>query len=706
MIVSLNIRLFSFKSPPTGPFMTEFRTAVCPHDCPDACGVRVEVDGPRLLSIAGDPDHPITRGFLCGKVNRYAERVDGEQRILTPLRRIGAKGEGRFTPIGWDEALAEIAERFGEIGAQHGPESILPYSYGGNCGKIGFSIGHPFFHALGASRLARTICDTAQIQGLRMTAGYGVDADLESIVDAKLILIWGLNPVATHIHLMPLVHTARKRGARVVVIDAYRTATARQADTFIRVRPGTDAALALGMMRWIIAQGHHDRAFVEAHTLGFDALRTACEPYTPHHTESITGVPAEAVEALARDYAASPSAFIRLGLGLSRHSNGGMTVRTIACLPALTGAWEAQGGGLLGSAWGGMWLGSKPLSTPRSADPPARTLNMVRLGEALLEANDPPVKALYVYNTNPAAIAPEQARVHEGLRRADLFTVVHEQVHTDTVDFADIVLPATTFLEHDDLVTSYGHNYVQLSRAALPARGQAKSNHETFRLLAERMGLDVPVLKLTFEGLVNLLLDSAQAPGQTLDRTALFAGRPIKFNRPDKPWRTGLRTPSGRFEFVSQRMATMGHSPVPAFVPSPEGHVDNALRARYPLQLITPPSQHFLNSSFGETPTGLRLEGAPRIKLHPEDAAARGLVQGDPCRAFNDRGECTLTVEITEDTAPGVVVAESVWWPKHHPERKGINQLTSAELTDLGDCARFHDGLVQVETTAPLSANH
>ena len=683
--------------------MTEFRTAVCPHDCPDACGVRVGVAEGKIVSIAGDPEHPITRGFLCGKVNRYAERVYGDRRILTPLRRIGSKGEGRFAPIGWDEALDEIADRFKSIMAEFGAESLLPYSYGGTIGAIGFNIGHPFFHALGASRLARTICDGASIQGLRMTSGYGADSDIESLTEAKLILVWGLNPVATHIHLMPLVNQARKKGARLVVIDAYRTATARQADTFIQVCPGTDAALALGMMRWIIENNRHDPAFVERHTLGFDDLRAACAPYTPRRAEEITGVPAEAVAALARDYADSPSAFIRLGLGLSRHSNGGMTTRTIACLPALTGAWESPGGGLLGSAWGGMWLSSKPISAPRPEDPPARTLNMVRLGEALLNTVDPPVKALYVYNSNPAAVVPEQGRVQQGLAREDLFTVVHEQVHTDTVDFADIVLPATTFLEHDDLVTSYGHNYVKLSRAALPPRGEAKGNHEVFRLLAGRMGVNHPVLSLDFKGLVDLLLNHAQPPAHGLDREALFAGRTLKLDLPDKPWRAGLRTPSGRFEFFSASMAERGHSAVPAFVPSEEGHLDNALKARFPLQLLTPPSQHFLNSSFGDTSTSRRLEGSPRIKLHPQDAEARALADGDPCRAFNDRGECLLTVEVTEDTAPGVAVAESVWWPMFHPGRKGINQLTSAELTDLGDCARFHDGLVQVEA-APSPA--
>lgn len=677
--------------------MTEHRTSVCPHDCPDACSVRVGVADGRIVSIGGDPAHPVTAGFLCGKVNRYAERVDHPGRILTPLRRVGAKGEGRFAPVSWNEALDEIASRWRGIIARHGPEAILPYSYGGTCGQIGFYIGHRFFHALGASRLERTICTGASLQGLRMTMGYGVATPLEELPKARLVVIWGLNAVATHVHLMPYVKRARRNGARIVVIDVYRNATARQADWFVPVRPGTDAALALGMMRQLIADGLHDPDFIARYTTGFAELEAACAPYTPAHTEAVTGVPADEVVRLARAYGGTRAAFIRLGLGLSRHSNGAMTTRTIACLPALTGAWEAEGGGLLAYAWGGAWLNTRLLEAPHPGDPPARAVNMVRLGEALTALRDPPVQALYVYNSNPAAIAPEQARVVEGLRREDLFTVVHEQMPTDTVDYADIVLPATTFLEHDDLVTSYGHNYVQRSRPAIAPRGEARSNHDTFRALAERLGLDDPVLALDTDALVERLLDSPFAEARHLDREALAAGRPARFDAPARPWREGLRTPSGRFELVSQRMAERGQPAVPAFVPSEEGHLDNALKARYPLQLVTPPSQHFLNSTFAGTPSSLRLEVTPRLKLHPADAAARGLADGDACRAFNDRGECFLTVEVTADARPGVAVAESVWWPKRMRGRKGINQLTSAALTDLGDCARFHDGLVQVE---------
>ncbi len=680
---------------PGSPPAPEQRTVVCSHDCPDSCSVRVGVRDGRIVSITGDPEHPVTRGFLCGKVNRYAERVYSPLRVSHPLRRIGAKGEGRFARISWDEALDEIVERFKAVAAEHGPEAILPYSYGGTIGRIGMYVGSPFFHRLGATRLDRTICIGAAVAALRLTTGVGVATPLEDAAQAKLILIWGINAVATNIHFMPFVNEARARGARIVVIDPYRNATARQAHQHIAIRPGTDAALALGMMRHLVLAGLVDREFVERYTHGFPELKAAAEPYTPERVEAITGVPAGEVVALAEAYGREKSAFIRVGLGIARHDNGGMIVRTIACLPALTGAWEAPGGGLLCYAWGGACQNNAYLGQPWAGDPPARTVNMIKLGEALTELDRPPVKALYVYNSNPAAIAPEQARVHAGLLRDDLFTVVHEQLHTDTVDFADIVLPATNFMEHDDLIGSYGHNYLQLSRAAIPPHGEARSNFAVFWELARRFGFAEPPFTLSFDEVVTQLIKAEHRDGRMM--ADLFAGKPVPLAQPVQPWRTGLATPSGKFEFVSARMAALGLPAAPAHMPSPEGHLDNALKRRFSLQLLTPPSQHFLNSSFGETPTGLKLEGPPRIKVHPADAARRGLADGAECRVFNERGECRLACEVTEDVQAGVVVAESVWWPKRLPGRKGINQLTSAAVTDLGDSAQLHNALVEIE---------
>ncbi len=612
-----------------------------------------------------------------------------------PLRRVGKKGEGRFERISWDEALDEIVTRFKAVATQDGPEAILPYSYGGTIGRIGMDIGTPFFHRLGATRLARTICTGAAVAALTVTTGRGVATPVEDVVHAKLILIWGMNAVATHIHLMPFVKEARAKGARVIVIDPYRNATARQADQYIPIRPGTDAALALGIMRYLITHDLYDRDFVERYTFGFPELKTAAEPYTPEHVERITGVPARTTVELAEAYGREKASFIRVGFGIARHDNGGMLVRTIACLPALTGAWEVPGGGLLNYAWGGSCQNNAYLGMPWKGDAPARTVNMIQVGDALTTLRDPPVKALYVWNSNPAAIAPEQAKVHAGLARDDLFVVVHEQTHTDTVDFADIVLPATTFMEHDDLISSYGHNYLQLSRPAIPPVGEARSNFDVFWDLARRFGFDEPPFTLTLDEVITQLIKADDRdPAIMAD---LFAGKTIPLPQPVKPWRTGLSTPSGKFEFVSARMVALGHPAVPAHVPSPEGHLDNDRKRRYPLQLLTPPSQHFLNSSFGETVTGRKLESSPRLKVHPDDAATRGLVDGAPCRAFNDRGSCTLTCEVTEDVQVGVVVAEGIWWPKLLPGRRGINQLTSAQFTDLGDSAPLHSALVQVE---------
>ena len=673
------------------------RDSVCAHDCPDTCGIKVAIQDGQITGLTGDPHHPITRGLLCGKVSRYAERVYSPQRILTPLRRVGAKGEGRFEPVSWEQALKEIGTRFRDIMASHGAEAILPYSYGGTIGRVGFYAGHQFFFHLGASQLQRTICSGSVVAGLDATMGIGVASDIQKAARAKLIILWGVNAVATHLHMMPLVREARRNGARLVVIDAYRNATARQADQFLQVRPGTDAALALGMMREILASGLENSRFVEQFTLGLEELREACAPYTPQRVEELTGVSAAEVVQLARSYGEEPDSFIRMGLGPSRHGNGGMTVRTVSCLPALTGAWESPGGGFLALGWGSVCQGKNFLMVPPAGLPRTRRVNMVRLGEALLDLDDPPIKALYVYNSNPAAIAPEQARVLAGLAREDLFLVVHEQTHTDTVDFADIVLPATTFLEHDDLCTSYGHNYIQISRAAIPPRGEAKSNLETFSLLAREMGLEDPVLHMGFEAMTRRLLEDILLVGGKAELDEFWAGRPVLQAMEPAPWRKRLATPSGRFEFTSTRLERRGLSPVPAFVPSPEGHLDNELKARFPLQLLTPPSQHFLNSSFGDAEGSRRREQTPRIKMHPADAKKRGLIDGSACHVYNDRGSCQLTVEVTRDVAPGVVVAESIWWPKWMVGRKGINQLTSAELTDMGDCARFHDGLVEIQ---------
>ena len=682
--------------------MVTYVTSVCSHNCPDTCGIRVGVEDGRIVSLEGDPDHPVTRGFLCGKVNRYAERVYSPERVRTPLRRVGAKGEGRFAPISWDEALDEIAHRFQETIARHGAEAILPYHFSGTVAKIAQYSGEPLFNALGASRLARTICSTQASEGQRYTTGPHLATDIEALPHAKLIVLWGSNAVSTNIHLMPFVQQARKNGATLVVIDPHRNRTARRADWHLSPRPGTDLALALGLMRLLIAEERIDRDFIAAYTLGFDALREACAEYTPERVAAITGLAARDVERLGRLYGETRASFIRLGLGPTRRRDGGMLVRAVACLPCLTGAWEERGGGFMRQGWGNQKLNLAYLTQPRPGDPKARTVNMVRLGEALTALKDPPVHALYVFHSNPAAVAPEQAQVQAGLRREDLFVAVHEQMFTDTTDFADVVLPAPTFLEQDDLGAAAGHWYVQVARKAIEPLGEARGNLDVFRALAQRLGVDRPAYRESFEELVAHLLETDWAPAGGWDRAALWAGKAQRMEPPDKPWRTGrLQTPSGKFELYSEGLARLGLSPVPVYAPSPEGHEDNALKARYPLQLLTPHAHHFINSSFANVPRSRRLEHGPALRLHPADADARGLAEGDACRVFNGRGECTLPVRVTEDVRPGVCVAESVWWPRDLPGRKNVNQLISQDQTDVGGGARFQECLVQVEPLPP-----
>jgi anaerobic selenocysteine-containing dehydrogenase len=678
--------------------MVTYSTSVCSHNCPDTCGIRVGVEDGKIISVAGDDTHPITRGFLCGKVNRYADRVYSPQRILTPLRRIGAKGEGKFAPISWDEALDEIAFQFRKAIAEHGAESILPYSFSGTVAKVSQPSGDPLFHALGASRLARTICSTQAVEGQRYTTGPSLCTDLEDVPYAKLIVVWGSNAVSTNVHLMPFIKQAREQGATLVVIDPHRSRTARQADWFLQIRPGTDIALALGMMRLMIEEERLDRDFIDRYTIGFDALRQACADYTPERVAGITGLAEDDIVRLARLYGSTRASFIRMGLGLTRRRDGGMAVRTISCLPCLTGAWEERGGGFQRQGWSNQTLNTAFFSRPREGDPPARTVNMVRLGEALTALKDPPVKALYVYHSNPAAVAPEQALVHHGLRREDLFVAVHEQMVTDTTDFADIVLPATTFLEQDDLHAASGNWYLQLSRRAIAPLGESRCNLDVFRALARRLEIDHPAYQESFEQIIGHLLESPWTPKGGWDLEALWAGKALRFAPPEKPWRTGkLRTPSGKFELYSAGLEKLGHSPVPEFVPSDEGHVDNALKTKYPLQFLTPHAHHFINSSFGNVPFSRNSERGPEIRLHPEDAAARGLATGDACRVFNDRGACKLAVRVTEDVRPGVCVADSVWWPRLHAGHRNVNHLISQDQTDLGGGARFQDCLVQVE---------
>jgi len=673
---------------------------VCPLDCPDTCSILATVEDGRLTQLQGDPSHPFTRGFLCHKVAHYDRRLYSPLRVLYPGRRVGAKGEGKFARISWDEALEEIAFRFKAIVAEHGGEAILPYSYGGSLGIVQRLAGHRFFYRLGASRLARTICDPAAMAGWEMTIGKAISTDLAQAEHSDLIVIWGMNIAATNVHFVPMVKAAHKRGARVVQIDPYRNRTSHLADDVLQLRPGTDAALALGVMHVLIREDLVDPDYIERYTLGYDALRQrALAEYPLERVAGITGLSEDEIAALARGYGRARAPFLRVGFALTRHENGGMAMRAIACLPGLVGAFRKPGGGAHHETAEAFAFNYERVKGEDRFPSSAREINMVKLGEVLLEEKNPPVQALYVYNCNPAAVAPDQARVHAGLRRPDLFTVVHEQVHTDTVDYADVVLPAPTFLEYLDLYKSYGHYYLQMGKPVVAALGEAKPNLDVFRLLARRCGFTDPCFDDTEFDVMRQALDTPSGFLAGIDFEKVAAGEPVRVNVPADadPFAQGFYTPSGKLEFYSARMKLRGLDPLPAYRACTESPENAELHRRFPLQLLVPPSVHFLNSTFGAVEEQRRRMGPPAMKIHPRDAARRRIASGDSVRLWNDRGQCRYYAEVTEDTREGVVVAEGLWWPKHTADGFSANALVSTRLTDLGGGSTFQCNLVEVE---------
>ena len=683
----------------------------CPHDCPDTCAMLITVEGGRAVRVAGDPDHPFTRGFLCAKVNRYVERTYHRDRLTRPLRRVGAKGDGRFVPVSWDEALEEIAARLGEISASaDGAQAILPYSYAGTMGLVqGSSMDRRFFHLLGASMLDRTICSMAGTVGMRMTVGANIGADAEGIPESDLVLLWGTNTLTSNPHLWPFVLEARARGASVLAIDPLRTRTAAQCDEWLPIRPGTDAALALGMMHVIFAEELEDRDYLERHTVGADQLRARALEYPPPRVAAITGLPSDRIVALGRQYGRARAAFIRVNYGLQRHFGGGMAVRTIACLPAVSGHWRRSGGGVQLSTSGNFRFNRAALERP-DLSPPVRTINMIRLGEALTRPDaglgGPPVRALVVYNSNPAAVAPERNVVLRGLRRQDLFTVVLEHFQTDTADFADIVLPATTQLEHWDLHLSYGHHYVLLNRPSIAPVAECKPNSEIFRLLAARMGLAHPALADDDLELIRQALTGAEPgtpPHQCLEGVTLEAmlergWMRLNVPRPFLPFRDGgFPTPSGKCELYSERLLRMGLDPLPTFTPPyefPESVPE--LSERYPLTLISSPAHQFLNTTFVNISSLRRAAREPELMLHPLDAEARGISAGARVVTYNERGQFVAVARLDEGIRPGVVWAPSIWWGKYARDGNNANATTSQRETDLGHGPVFYDNLVEV----------
>ncbi len=677
---------------------------VCPHDCPDTCVMTVGVENGRAVTLGGDPEHPFTQGFLCAKVNRYLERVYSPDRILHPLRRTGPKGSGQFTRITWDEALDTIAARFRDIRESHGAEAILPYSYAGNMGLLGYgSMDRRFFHALGASRLDRTICASAGAKGIQATVGASIGFDPEAVVNAQLVVAWGANIVSSNVHFWPFVEEARRRGATLWVVDPYRSRTAEKADRHLALLPGTDAALALGMMHVLFRDGLEDRAYLEEHTVGHEALRQRAAEWTPERAARTTGLTASEIEEFAHAYGAAQPSAIRLNYGLNRHAGGGMAVRTITCLPAVTGAWRYPGGGVLLSTSGTFPTNPQALERP-DLSPPTRLLNMSQVGRILNDATlAPPVQALFVYNSNPAAVAPDQESVRRGLLRDDLFTVVHDLFQTDTADFADIVLPATTPLEHYDIHKAYGHLYLSLSPPALEPLGEAKPNTELFRLLAARLGLDHPALRETDEEMARQAFrwDHPHLKGITFEDLQRQGSVRLSVGAPFVPFSEGrFPTPSGKCEIVAASLAALGVDTLAAYIP-PRENVESApeLARRFPLAFISPPAHHFLNSTFSAQPVFVRREGAPTLTIHPDDAEARGIVEGQMVRTYNDRGSFQAAARVSADARKGVVVGLSIWWAKMCPGGRNANAVTGQELTDLGGGATFYDALVEV---APL----
>ena len=679
--------------------MPQVLNSVCALDCPDCCSLLINVEDGKGSHLRGNPDHPVTRGFLCGKVARYLDREYSPDRLLYPQRRTGAKGDGRFERISWDEALDIIAGRLRTVSAEFGTEAILPYSYAGTMGLLnGAGMDRRFFHRLGASRLDRTICSSAGGVALTRSLGWRYGTEPEQFRHSKLIISWGANIHATNVHLWPFIVEARRNGARFYTIDPVRNRTGRLSDKHFEIFPGSDLALALGLMHIIIGENLHDADYVSRYTDGFDALASLARQYPPERVEALTGIAREDVVSLAREYATTRPAAIRLNLGVQRSERGGSAIRAVAALPALTGSWRDVGGGMQLSTSGAFQLNRPGLEMPElqlrsPLGREARIVNMSELGKALTPLNDPPVKAMIVYNSNPAAIAPNQNLVLGGLRRDDLFTVVLEQFQNDTADHADILLPVTTFLEHTDLYYSYGHYHLQLARPVLPAPGETKSNVEIFRLLAARMGLDDPCFRDSEDEMIRTLLDSPHPflQGITLER--LDREHSVRLNvaadgEPFLPFaQGGFGTPSGKCEFGAESLD---------YQPPAESRLGDAeLRSRYPLELISSKNHDSMNSTFGNQPA---TDGqTSRVFLHSDDARPRGITNGDRVRVFNGRGSCVLMAEVDGAVRQGVAWAPSVRWNKLAADHRNLNVLTSDRLTDMGGGPTFYSCLVEVE---------
>jgi len=663
---------------------TEIKRSVCPYDCPDTCGLLVEVADGKAVKVSGDPEHPFTRGTLCPKMNHYERTVHSPLRLTTPLLRTGPKGSGQFLTASWQEAIQQIADRWRKIISQYGAEAVLPYSYAGTMGLIQRNSGHPFFYRLGASRLDRTICAPAKEAGWKAVMGNTAAPHPEEAAESDLIILWGINAVATNIHFLHAVREAKKKGAKVWLIETYETPTSAMADHTFLVKPGSDGALALGMMYLLARERLIDHQFLSTSVQGFEEFKQKILPdFPPDKVSGLTGLPDETIELMAGAFGKARAPFLRVGAGLSRYGNGAMSVRTIICLPALVGAHKKKGGGaFIGTGTAGAFPMTEILREDFMAQK-TRIVNMNQLGGALNQLDHPPIQSLYVYHSNPASITPDQNQVLKGLSREDLFTVVHERFMTDTARFADVVLPSTSSLEHSDLYRSYGTYCIQRARPAISPIGESKSNWDVFSLLARAMSFSDPFFRQSAEDLINQVLSIPNSMRKGIDEKAFASGKAVEIPLPPDA-KAQFKTPSGKIEILNPK----DPHPLPCYL-FPHG-------GDYPFRLMTAPSLYALNSSFRER-EDLRLkEKAMLLKMNPGDAQPKNLKEGNPVVAFNQLGEVSFTLQVTDKVPSGVVVAEGVWWLEHCPGPRSVNALTSQRLTDRGAGSTFYDNTVDV----------
>jgi anaerobic selenocysteine-containing dehydrogenase len=682
----------------------------CPHDCPDCCALESQVDDHgRAVTVRGRSDHPVTRGWLCAKVNRYLERVYHPERLLYPMHRVGPKGSGVFERISWDEAMAEITSQWHNIIAKHGAQCILPYSYAGTLGLVNNAVANSrFWNRLGACQLERTICGAAAEEAVLLTVGARLAPSPHMLVQSKLILIWGSNPASTAPHIMPFLREAQRGGTRIIVIDPIRTLTARSADQYLQPFPGTDAALALSMMYVMVTEKLYQPEWIAAHTIGWELLLERIMHFPPERAAQITGLEVDTIRDLAYTYASTTPSLLRVSDGINRHTNGGQTIRVLASLPAITGQYGVAGGGLMYST--SDWLQWDREAVTHEHDPacppPTRSLNMNRLGAILTGEADPPVYSLFVYNANPVASAPNASKIVEGLLRDDLFTVVHELFETDTARFADILLPATSQLEHVDLHKPYGHVSLQYNMPAIAPQGGARSNWDVFRSLSTAMGFNEPWLQQDADEVIHEIVETTAQhksglAGITLERLQQEGSIPLAISSSEEvPFADGIfSTPSGKVEFYSEVASVKGYDPIPGWEPEvePGTGLETTQSANARLPLLCPAAHHFVSSTFGNQERLIAKEGAPTLRIHPNDAAIRNIQNGQMVRVGNERGWCMLVADVTDMVRPGVLATTTVWWPKYSPDQRNVNWTTSDRLADLAGGSTFYTNLVTVE---------